>query len=71
MDRDKSAKGARSVDGGKEKAPVVEVIVPVIDRRMHLAKTDRVITIKFIPNANTLQRELLITVFRCLKGRLR
>lgn len=71
MNRNESAKGTRAVDSWKEKAPVVEVIVPVINRRMHLAKTDRIITIKFIPNANALQRELLVTVFRRLKGRLR
>ena len=71
MNRNESAKGTRAVDSWEEKAPVVEVIVPVINRRMHLAKTDRIITIKFIPNANALQRELLVTVFRRLKGRLR
>jgi len=63
MDRDKYAKGARSVDSWKEKAPVVEIIVPVIHRRVHLAETDRVITIEFIPHANALQRELLVTIF--------
>lgn len=71
MNRNESAKGTRAVDSWKEKAPVVEVIVPVINRRMHLTKTDCIITIKFIPNANALQRELLVTVFRRLKGRLR
>ena len=71
MDRNKPAKGARPVDGWKEKAPTVEVVVPVIHRRVHLAKADRIITIKFIPDANTLQRELLVTVFRRLKSCLR
>ena len=71
MDRNEFAKGAGSIDGGKEKTPVVEIIVPVIHRRVHLAEANRIITIKFIPNANSLQRELLVTVFRCLKGPLR
>ena len=67
MNRDKPVKGAWPVDGWKEKTPMVEVVVPVIHRRMHLAEADRIITVKLIPNANALERELLVTVFRRLK----
>lgn len=70
MDRDKPAKGAGAVDGWKEKTSMVEIIVPLIHGGMHLAEADRMITTQLIPDVNPLERELLVTIRRCLESRL-